>query len=294
MSRKHREASKKRPQPPPISLEERRPVGHPVTPLIRIDDEGLGPAMAALPPAQRAFVAAKVRLGMSNSDAAEAAGYSAHSPRCLSVVGCRLAAQTRIQSAILEEGQRLMRSEGPRSIMVLVQIRDDKSLAAKDRMKAATELLDRSGFHAMTEHHVSVEHSLSDAEKDRRMLALCAELGLAPAEAQKMLVAPVDQKTIEGAYEEVQDAEFEEVAPDLTEEEKAEQAKLDHENELRRLRRHMTPEELTAHKAKMRKASAERARQRYFDMKAEREGRNGAEGLEDILGTAQEGEVQNG
>src|SRR5579872_2043027 len=145
MARSSREKSKKRPQPPPIAFADRRRGGRPCEPLIPVDETSLGPAMMALTPAMRAFVIAKVALGMTSIDAAKAAGYSARSPHALGVVGSRLAHDDRIQAAILEEGQKLMRSEGPKSVHVLVAIRDDKQAAPKDRLKAATELLNRSG-----------------------------------------------------------------------------------------------------------------------------------------------------
>src|SRR5262245_58404560 len=116
MARYDRERSKKRPQPAPIPPAERRRPGRPCTPLIPIDESSLGPAMLALTPAQRGFVVAKVQHGMSNTDATQLAGYSARSPHALGVVGSRLAHDERVQAALLEEGQKLMRAEGPRSI----------------------------------------------------------------------------------------------------------------------------------------------------------------------------------
>jgi hypothetical protein len=167
--------------------------------MIDTDETGLGPAMASLNPMQRAFVAAKVHTGADNSKAARAAGYSIeHAKRS----GYRLAHDDRVQAAILEEGRKLMRSEGARSIQTLVAIRDDKGADAKDRIKCAVELLNRSGFHAVSEHHLNVEHRLSETEQDRRILALAAELGLPETEAQKLLIAPAEfQKNATGVYE---------------------------------------------------------------------------------------------
>jgi hypothetical protein len=274
MPRSRREKSKKRPQPPPIPQGERRRPGRPCTPLIPVDTSSLGPAMVALSPAMRAFVVAKVTMGLNNIDAAKTAGYSARSPHALGVVGSRLAHDDRVQVAILEEGQKLMRTEGPRSVHTLVAIRDDKAASNKDRLTAAKELLDRSGFHATTEHHVSVEHSLSDAEKDRRMLVLAAELGISQTEAQKLLIAPAAPKAVEAAYENVLDAEFEQVEP--TEAEAADALKRDRDNELRRQRRSMTPEQLAAHRAEVRQQRVERGKVRAAQV-------TGREGLEDLL-----------
>jgi hypothetical protein len=208
--------------------------------------------MLALSPAMRAFVVGKVLYGQTNTDAARGAGYSARSPHALGVVGSRLAHDQRIQAAILEEGQKLMRTEGPKSVLTLVEIRDDKRAAAKDRLKAATELLDRSGFHAINEQHISVEHSLTDKQKDDRILALAAEIGISQEDANKLLIAPPR------ANEPI-DAEFEVVAPlDPVAAERRERA-----NELRRRRRSMTPAERAAHREQMRQERIERGKERY-------------------------------
>lgn len=188
-------------QPPPIPREAQRR-GRRTTPLIAIDEASLGPAMQACTVGERAFVYGKVHLGLTNPDAGKLAGYSDRSPHALEVQTSRLAHSERVQAAILEEGQKLMRTEGARSIKVLVQIRDDPAAENKDRIKCATELLNRSGFHAVTETHSHQYSHMSEGEKDARILALCAELGLSPDEAQKMLISPSDmQKNAEGVYE---------------------------------------------------------------------------------------------
>src|SRR5258706_148469 len=172
-------------QGPPIPQSERKRAGRPCVPLIPVPEDGLGPAMLALSPTMRAWVVAKVTFGCSNAEATRLAGYSTRSENAVSVMAHQLAHNERIQAAILEEGSKLMRTEGPKSIRVLVEIRDNKKADDKVRMKAAVELLNRSGFQATTQHLVSVEHSLSDGEKDRRIIALCAELGIGKEEAQK-------------------------------------------------------------------------------------------------------------
>ncbi len=222
-----------------------------------VSDEGLGPAMLALSPAMRSFVSAKTLQGLSNTDAAKAAGYSDRSPHALGVAASRLAHDSRVQAALLEEGQRLMRSEGAKSVLTLVAIRDDKRVAAKDRLKAATELLDRSGFHAVAEQHISVEHMLTDRQKDERMLALAREIGLSQDEAAKLLIAPPRADTIDAEFEEVQP--FDPVATE----------RRDRANELRRLRRSMTPEERAAHREQMRQERIARGTARFAETRVE-------------------------
>lgn len=236
--------------------------GKQITPPIVIDEASLGPAMLALSPAMRVFVLAKVNIGANNTRAAQLAGYSDASAKGLNVTGHRLGHDPRVQAAILEESHKLMRSEGPNSIRTLVSLRDDAEVEPKDRIKCAVELLNRSGFHAITESIAHVEHHLSDREKDARILALCAELGIAADEARKMLIAPAASKdAIDAAYEVVPA----EPPRELTEEEKQEAAKREHENEQRRARRAMTPEELAEHKAKMQRERIERSKREHAE-----------------------------
>jgi hypothetical protein len=160
-----------------------------------------------------------------------------------------------------------MAGEGPRSIRTLVAIRDDRSKEAKDRIKAAVELLNRGGLQAVSEHHLTVEHHMTDAQKDQRILALCNELGLPEAAARKMLIAP-----------EVLDAEFEEVPEPTPEQaERAERYQRINEGEKQAARRAMSPEEREAHKAATREAHAASMKLRYAEAQQSREG------IEDLL-----------
>jgi len=181
------------------------------------DESAYGPAMRALSPKFRAFVHAKVQQGLSNRRAAQVAGYSATNDNVLDQSAYRLSHDPRIIAAIHEETKKLMHSEGANSIRVVVSIRDDLTADAPVRLKAALALMDRSGFNAVSEQRVSVEHTMSDAEMDRRILMLCSELGIGDAEARKMLIDPkakpnplLEAETIPEAT----DAEFEPVRPD--------------------------------------------------------------------------------
>jgi hypothetical protein len=234
--------------------------GRPVQALIVVPEEVCGPALAALSPPQRAFVIALVQFGCTGAEAARRAGYSDRGEGG-KVVAYRLTHDDRVQAAILEESRKVMRAEGPRSILTLVQIRDDKELDAKSRIKAATELLNRGGLHAISEQHVSVEHRLSDAEKDRRILALCQELGMAPTEARKLLIAP---DAIEAKFTVI------EPAGPPTEEEARKVAKRDRNNEAKRHRRKLTPAALKAHKAAVQAAHSARRKAAYVAAQAER------------------------
>jgi hypothetical protein len=232
--------------------------------MIVVPEEGCGPAMLALTPAQRAFVVAKVHFGCTNAEAARRAGYSKSQPSDAKVTAYRLAHSENIIAAIVEESRKVMAGEGPRSIKTLVEIRDSKSGEAKDRIKAAIELLNRGGLNAVSEHHHVVEHTMTDAQKDRRILELAKELGLPDTEARKLLIAP-----------EAVDAEFTEVEPPNV----GRTSRRERENELRRQREAMTPGQLSAHKREMRKARRAKAKERY----AEAQRSMSSEGIEDLL-----------
>lgn len=178
-------------------------------PQIRVPEDGLGPAMQALPnQSMRAYVVGRVYYGLNKARAAQAAGYSVSTPDVAKVQGYRLEHDERIQAAIAEESRKLMRSFGPRSIRTLAVIMSNPKAEDKDRIKAAGELLSRGGLNAVSEGHITVDHNhrLTPAQQDKRILELARELGLNDVEARKLLVDP--SKFI--------DAEFEDVPPEPT------------------------------------------------------------------------------
>lgn len=222
------------------------------------EDAGLGPAMSALSPQRRAFVTAIVTTGCSATDAAAAAGYSATTRAGLNSTGYALSHDPRIQAAILEESQKLIRTSGPMAINVLVKIAKDPTAANRDRIKAATEILDRGGFHAVSQHNVTVTHQ-TEAEKDRELLALAQELGLDEKAQQKLL-----GKVIEAEFVEITDPPSD-IAPkvgpqgrkitnpDRTPEERARD----------RQRKRETPEERAARRAKSRAEQSAHSKAEY-------------------------------
>lgn len=221
---------------------------------IEFDPASLGPAMQALTPLQRAFVYGIVHSGLSARQAAKFAGSQATTSASLGQTAYQLSHHPGVQQAIEEESRKLMRREAPRSIRTLIEIRDDKAASNKDRLKAAEMLLNRAGMNAVSESRLTVEHhNLSDAEKDREILRLAKELGLGEAEAQKLLIAPDDFKqNAEGVFE---------IAKP---EPKPMEPRRETENETRRRRRSMTPEEIAEDKARVRAAHRESKKQ-WFD-----------------------------
>jgi DNA-directed RNA polymerase specialized sigma24 family protein len=260
-------------------------VGRPVIPKIRVPEEGLGPAMQAINPAQRAYVIARVFEGLTQARAAEAAGYSASTPDTAKVAGYRLEHDERIQAAIAEECRKLMRSEGANSVRAIIRVRDNPKAKHSDVVKAAEALLDRCGLGAVSQHHHLVEHRLTEEQQDRKILALAAELGLDKQSAQKLLIDP--SKVIV-------DAEFTEVSPaePPTPEELAAAAERERENARRRELGALPPEQREAAKAELRakrtaeqkakRAASDAARSSQVDLE-EYLAADGSEGLEDLL-----------
>jgi phage terminase small subunit len=207
--------------------------------------------MLSLAPAMRAFAYAKVFLGLDSKDSAIAAGYS-NAGESAKKIGYSLAHREDVQAAIREGCRQLMTTEGPACVRRLMKLRD----SAKDervQLKAAEALLARCGLGPVSESHVTVEHTVSPAQVDREIMQYAKELGLDEATARKLLV---DKNAII-------DGEFEEVPRELTPEETAAKAERDHENELRRNRRAMTPEQRAAH-------DKQRREERSAQLKAKR------------------------
>lgn len=249
-----------------------------IVPLIAVPDaEDLGPAMLACTVGERAWTIAKIETAESNMECARLAGYSASSDDVLKSMGYAIAHRSRVQAALLEASQRLMRTEGPKSIKTLVAIRDDMAVKPEVRAKAAVELLNRAGMNAVSESHLTVTHELSEAQMDQKILSLAAELGLTEDVARKMLIAPADLRK----NADIIDADFEIVSEPISPEE---QARRDRENEQRRNVRAMSPEELKVHKAQQRKDRSERGKARRAAAEAARILALGREGLEDLSG----------
>ena len=173
-------------------------------PTLRLDESNLGPAMLALSPQQRMFVHAKVFGGMTNKDAAIAAGYSDVGDSA-KATGSRLVHAPAVQEAITECSKQLLRAEGAASVRKLIHLRDYAE-DEKVQLRATTELLDRmGGLAATTQHNIDVtHHRLSDEQIDREMIALAREAGWTPEMLQRALVDK--SKIIEAEWTDVEPA----------------------------------------------------------------------------------------
>lgn len=170
---------------------------------LNMPDGKFGPAMEKLNPRQRAFVLAMLDMGgaMNHTAAARAAGYSdtGGADSGIRVAGHRLAHDIKIQAAIREEAGRRMNSGAIMAASVLIDIAANP--VHKDQLKAATQLLDRAGLNAVTEHKITVDHlGGDDRELLQRVKTMAKELGIDP---EKLLgtagLTDVDFEVVGGA-----------------------------------------------------------------------------------------------
>lgn len=132
--------------------------------------------MLALTERQRAFVLVMIEFpGITQHEAAERAGYR-NSPGGMRVRGHELAHSPAVQAAIREVAGMRLSSSTLMAADVLVAIASDKGVSAKDRIKAAGMLLDRTGFGAA--QTINVNKTVTDRtgagmlERIRRLAAL--------------------------------------------------------------------------------------------------------------------------
>lgn len=105
--------------------------------------------MAALTEKQRAFVMAMIeRPGITQTDAARVAGYS-DTKEGAKVRGHYCAHNPAVQAAIREEAGKRLNSASLLAANVLVEILASDAIPAKERLKAAGMLLNRTGFAAV-------------------------------------------------------------------------------------------------------------------------------------------------
>jgi phage terminase small subunit len=140
----------------------------------------LGPKMRALPPGHQAFVAAMVLTGGNRTQSAALAGYSNSDPEVLRSQGSKLGRTPAIVEALKEEGFRQLHGAQFTAVGVLVEIMEDKF--HKDRLKAATAVLNRTGMPEVLERNIKVDtgESGGGAAVLDRLNALARELKIDP------------------------------------------------------------------------------------------------------------------
>lgn len=164
------------------------------------DNDDFGPEMAALTEKQRAFVMAMIEYpGITQGRAAEIAGYSTSSGVFLRKTGHYCAHHPGVQAAIRAEAGKRLNSTSLTAANVLLELLTDEKVEAKDRIKAAGMLLDRSGFGAA--QTINVNKTVTDQSGKaimERIKALAAKRGLDPMK----LLGPA---VVEGEFSEVKD-----------------------------------------------------------------------------------------
>jgi phage terminase small subunit len=158
----------------------------------------LGPAMLRLNDRQRAFVIAMLEMpGIDNTSAARAAGYS--DDKQIKVTAYRLAHDEDVLEAIYEESKRRLRSGAVMAVSRLLEIANDTTAEKKDQLKAIEMVLNRTGFHAVTEQKIDVTHRDESNEEVLKKITLLANN------------AGLDPKKLLGNFGITIDAEFKEV-----------------------------------------------------------------------------------
>ncbi len=166
-------------------------------------EDDYGPAMAALNERQRKFVMAMLLIpGCSHARAAREAGYS-DVKEGAKVRGHYAAHNPKIQEAIREEAGRRLSSLSVIAANVMMDVMLDKATPAKDKLKAASAVLDRTGFAAT--QNINVNKTVTDTtdrgleDRIRRAAGKLAQLGHDPARFLEALAgpAPVDAEFVE-------------------------------------------------------------------------------------------------
>lgn len=187
---------------------------------IALPDEGAwGPAMKVLPSDRmRAFVIALLEQGGKNRKLAYMkAGYSGNDGTC-EVNAYKLSHDPRIQAAIREEALNRMGSAGIAAVSYLVELieSDEATVKTTHRLRAAEMVMNRIGLHALTEHKVVVEHTLSEQEKIEKAVRLAKEMGMDPKELLGRIGIEYDpDETIDVEFEDVTEEHSSEGLEDL-------------------------------------------------------------------------------
>ena len=170
--------------------------------LILPDMSQIGPCMRALNYKQQKFV----RQYLVHHNATRAFIEAGYAPESANNNASHHLHLEHIQAAIQEEARKLFVSSGPKSHAVMAEVMDNPMLAAKDRLRAAELIANRAGLHAMSEHKVTVAHTMDHAALIQKLKALGEELGM---DVSKPLAEFGDPLALEAP--EAQEAEFVEV-----------------------------------------------------------------------------------
>jgi hypothetical protein len=139
-----------------------------------------GPAMRVLPARWRRAVEALFLTDGDRSKALRMAGYTGK-PESINVMASRIFGDPRCRSAIKEECTKHIDITEPETISIVRNIMRDIGEKATDRLRAAAMMGDR-GNPVMTKHQITVEHHMTDDERDIQHWHALKKLG-APQDA---------------------------------------------------------------------------------------------------------------
>jgi hypothetical protein len=158
-----------------------------------------GPAMRALTEKQQRYVLAMLADPFGNPTKwARAAGYSDASGGA-KVKAHYLSHDPRIEAAVQEVARTALNGRGP-LLGLAVVMRAAANPKDKNHFKAGVALLNRTGFHETTEHHVNVNHTDGTGQAMvARIKDLAGALGMDPAALLGVNAMPAEpMKLIEG------------------------------------------------------------------------------------------------
>ena len=166
-------------------------------------DTRLGPAMSVLSSKARAFVIAIVEMGGALNEMHEAvhkAGYECGSKNAAYVQAHRLAADPKIQAAILEEARGRCKSASLLSISAMIEIIQDKTVKPSTRLQAASRIAAIAGMDPATQMLIktTTEVTVTVKEQISQVRQLAKDLGLDP----KLLLGKAGV-VLEGEFEEL-------------------------------------------------------------------------------------------
>ena len=168
-----------------------------------------GPKMAALTEFQRQFVDAMLDTGGINfTECARRAGSKATTPDSLRQIGAALAHHPGVLEGIREEAVKRLHSSAIMSVSILLEIAANTNHKPELRLKAATEIMNRTGMISVIGHQVTVDMPADTKAKLAKIAMLADKLGLDQDAKNKLL----------GQAGHVVDAEFTEVTPARVEE----------------------------------------------------------------------------
>lgn len=138
--------------------------------------------LRTLTPRARAFVLALVELGGSHMDrAAQVAGYQGDK-RSLQVTASRLAADPRVQEALVAEAKALARSSSLLAVAETVTIMTDAGSSKRDRLTAAGRIMALAGLEP--EKNVNLHHTVEVTPTTREqidtIIKLAQDTGMDP------------------------------------------------------------------------------------------------------------------